>query len=330
MAKCLIRITLLLFKIDKRETPVRAIAAAAVRRHACCMNPGAGYRPKGVAAPVEGGGLLTGGAAAGGGGRSLTTIAVAVLLAVGGLGATFWLWRRWQLERTVTVKVYFDVAIDGKSAGRITMGLFGNAVPLTAENFRQLCTGAWARLPAPPAALHTGLVLGGIRSWLHVRGASADRFAIGEAGGSLTFEGSRFHRVIPGFMIQGGDITAGERPSVRTAFRTLVYPLEWHSQAMALEASPYTERRSRTRALPSSTAGRARSRWPTRVPTPTAGPPQPGTARARSRLTKGAHAVLAGSQFFITLEATPWLNGRHVVFGQVKPKCCCIFAGRSR
>ena len=125
------------------------------------MTPAAAYRPKGVAAPVEGGGLLTGGAAAGGSGRSLTTIAVAVLLAVGGLGATFWLWRRWQLERTVTVKVYFDVAIDGKSAGRITMGLFGNAVPLTAENFRQLCTGAWAALPAPPAALHTGWCLVG-------------------------------------------------------------------------------------------------------------------------------------------------------------------------
>jgi peptidylprolyl isomerase len=71
--------------------------------------------------------------------------------------------------------VALDVRV-GKRMGRLVLGLFGNTVPKTVENFRALVTGE--------------------------KGS-------GKSGQWLALSGSPFHRVISGFMAQGGDITAG-------------------------------------------------------------------------------------------------------------------------
>ena len=71
-------------------------------------------------------------------------------------------------------KVYFEMMIDGEAAGRIEMLLRADVVPKTAENFRALCTG---------------------------------EKGVGASGKKLSYKGTSFHRIIPGFMCQGGDFT---------------------------------------------------------------------------------------------------------------------------
>lgn len=130
------------------------------------------------------------------------------------------------------------------SAGDIVIELFPHHAPKTVENFATLAKGE--------------------RAWTHPE--------TGEETTEPLYNGVIFHRVIPNFMIQGGDPIGTGTGGPGYTFNDEIHPELDFTQPYVL-----------------------------------------AMANAGTRFGKGTN----GSQFFITVAPTTWLQGKHTIFGKV-------------
>lgn len=126
--------------------------------------------------------------------------------------------------------------------GRVQIELFDDTVPVTSRNFRELCRGSTSQSAPSGAALH--------------------------------YKNCVFHRIIPQFMIQGGDITKGNGTGGCS-----IYGVRFKDESFDGKAGSHK------------------------------------AAGVVSMANAGPNTN--GSQFFVCTVPCPWLNGKHVVFGQV-------------
>ena len=140
-------------------------------------------------------------------------------------------------DAEITHKLELSFTVDGRAIKqKVIVGLFGKEVPKTAANFFYLCA----------------------------------KNIVNANGQKLSIVGSPFHRIIPGFMLQGGDFT-----NENGTGGVSIYGNKFADENFNVDME--------TGVLAMANSGKDTN----------------------------------GSQFFITVAPTDWLNGKHVVFGRV-------------
>ena len=163
-------------------------------------------------------------------------------------------------------RAFLDVSVGRSPAARLEVRLFWAHAPRTCANFAALCSGSHGSIPG-------------------------DR-----SGRPLCFRGSRLHRIIPGFMAQGGDITAGDGTGGASIYNG---GGDFADENLGMVHGGGGGGRSRRSAAAAAAAA------------------PHGHSRRGLLSMANAGPDTNRSQFFILFGAAPHLDGRHVIFGEV-------------